>query len=1140
MRFDKRKMVSLLCCGLLASMLLQTVGCTGDSPSDVTGEETTAQADVTESQTDAESHSETDTETEADPIPVDELTLRVKSLVLEGGKVKLTLNCELKENAAGNVICTLSDKNGVIAEQTAEAVNDKITFELPCADDRLNGALTVAVNATRADGEPADTLTLYTKNGLVQLSADSIHCVVAAMTLEEKAHMVTGTQNPVLSGASGGTYAIERLGVPSVTVNDGPAGVRYGTAVWYPSVSNLSSSWDPSLAVKIGQAMGEDSLVKGVDVILAPGMNIQKNVLGGRNFEYCSEDPILTAYIASAYTQGIQSTGVGVSIKHFAANNQDTNRGTVSANVTERALREIYLKAFGMVVRDADPYTIMSSYNLVNGTRVACSYDLLTTYLRGERGFTGMVMSDWGSGGTVIEKVNAGNDINMPGFADDASRIVAASQNGMLDMLMLDAACSHVLGLVVKCPAFTQPERESRIDFAGHGDLAAEVAAQTMVLLKNENGTLPMAKKSTLAVFGNGSFATEYGGLGSGQVDAKKTVSIAEGLHTSSAFDVYQYSNHPFKNAAPHDPRNPAADLPVFAASAAKSADNADAAVIVISRSSSEGTDHLDFEGDFRLSATEAEMIERVSAAFHAKGKRVVALINTGIPMEVVSWQDQVDAVLWVGYAGERIGDAVAEVLCGNVNPSAKTTVTWPVDCASTPAGKYFPGDTNDTAYYEDIYVGYRYYSTFGVDVAYPFGHGLSYTTFDYSDFTVEKQADGTLVATCTVRNSGAVAGREVVQVYVTKPETKREHAALELAGFAKTAMLEPGRSETVRIVITEDALETYDTKDSRYVIDGGEYIVSVGASAADVKATRTVTLGDTVLRDVTNIATPDCEFPYIQKDSYEIPSVKPQKENIALGKPTTDNGHENESLASGCVVDGNPGTRWSGYGCTESTHMLTVDLQRVCEIGEISILWESIHMPFVISVSEDGKVYTLMDVYTPDPMLTESTINLYGQTARYIRVTIPKGNFVSIYELAVYAATEEDKAQKPDAGDKVNLALGKTVTSTDCEGSYLAAYAVDGKTETRWGSLPNGKAWLQVDLGEVTHFNELTLMLESAWVPYYIEVSTDGVSYETIHRGQKDELFVVLKDLGQDARYVRVRRDGSNWFSIIELQIFG
>lgn len=1136
MKYGKRTLLSFISMALLLALLsLQLYSCQ-EQPVD--NNPTTEQATHQSSESVIESQPETDTPTPEQPNQTCALALSAKSLTIADGALSLSLLCKASADSEGIVTATLTDENGTVDTQSVTATPGEMLLSLSCPDERSKGEFTLTISATDAMGVVGTPLTLYTKNGVVQLSADAIDCVIAAMTLEEKAHMVTGTQKPLLQGASGGTYAIERLGIPSVTVNDGPAGLRYGTTVWYPSVINVSSSWDPTLAMQLGTAMGNDCLVKGIDVILAPGMNIQKNVLGGRNFEYCSEDPILTALIASAYTNGIQSTGVGVSLKHFAANNQEFARGSISANVTERALREIYLKAFGMAVRDGDPYTIMSSYNLVNGKRVAVSHDLLTTYLRGECGFGGMIMSDWGSGGTVVEKVNAGNDVNMPGNAEDPALMIAAAQNGTLDLAMLDTACKNILSLVVKCPVFTKPEHDTKIDYSGHGALATEVAAQTMVLLQND-GTLPLSGQQTLAVFGNGAYATVYGGAGSGSVSGKDLTSIAEGLQKSQTFDVYKYKYNPFKNAPAHSSLDPSLDVEVTESYAAECAEQTDIAVIVISRGSTEGEDRHEGMGDFLLNQTEKSMIERVSAAFHAKDKKVVVLLNTGSPIEMLSWQDQVDAILWTGYAGERTGTAVAEVLCGNVNPSAKTTITWPATYFSTPASPYFPGNSSDTVYYEDIYVGYRYYSTFGVDVAYPFGYGLSYTTFDYSDFSVQKQADGTLLATCRVTNTGKVTGREIVQIYVSKPESVLEQSAIELAGFAKTALLQPGESETVSIRITQDALESYDTQNSRYIISGGDYVFSLGASATDIKATATVQYDMTVLRDVTNIATPDCQFDYIQKTTYTIPEPKPEKENLALGKPAFDNGHENDSLAAKFAFDGIPATRWSGLGCNETVHVLGVDLGETYEIGEVNILWESIFVPFTLSVSEDGTHYTQTGIYTQDALTGTCVINLYGQTARYIKVSIPKGNFVSIYELRVHEATEQDKAERPEEEGKTNLALRRPVTATTHEGAYLAEYAVDGNVETRWGSLPTGQAWLQIDLEQVTHVNGINLILESAWVPYRIEVSQNGTDYSTVYNGKKDELFISLTDLDLDARYVRFWREGENWFSIIEIEIF-
>lgn len=1117
---------------LLSALCVQLISCK-DTPNDQ------EQTDAPTIEQTTERESESESESEPAPLPICSITLLARRLQMTDEALSLVLECTFSDGSAGgSIACTLSDAQGTICEQSFDAAAGTAEITLPCPENRAMGELTLSIIATDSAGIAAQPLLLYTKNGTVQLSADGIACVVSEMTLEEKAHLVTGTGDSLMPGASGSTYPIERLGIPSVTVNDGPAGLRYETTVWYPSVINVSSSWDPLLAAQIGVAMGKDCLVKDIDVILAPGMNIQKNVLGGRNFEYCSEDPILTARIASAYTNGIQSTGVGVSLKHFAANNQETARGSISANVTERALREIYLKAFGMTVRDSDPFTIMSCYNLVNGTRVAASYDLLTTYLRGECGFGGMVMSDWGSGGSVVEKVNAGNDINMPGSTDDPALVVAAAKNGTLNLDMLDKACANVLGLVVKCPVFNQHEQDKFIAFVEHGSLAQEAAAQTMVLLQND-GTLPLAQGQTLAIFGNGAYATVYGGAGSGSVTSKKPVSIAQGLQTSAAFDVYEYKSNPFANAPAHSALDASLDIEVTEAYAKQCADHADTAIIVISRFSTEGEDRHSGTGDFLLNQTEADMIERVSAAFHAKGKRVVVLLNTGSPIEMLSWRESADAILWTGYAGEKIGKATAQVLCGEVVPGAKTTITWPATYFSTPASQYFPGTNTDTAYYEDIYVGYRYYSTFDVDVAYPFGYGLSYTTFEYSDFDVQKQDDGTLLATCRVTNTGTYAGREIVQLYVSKPETLAEQAALELAGFAKTALLQPGESQEVTITVTTDALESYDTQNSRYYLEGGSYTFSLAASAADIRATKTLDYESAVLRDVTNVASPDCEFDYIQKDSYEIPVEQPQKENLALGKPAFDNGHENDSLAAKFAVDGISSTRWSGLGCSAAMHEFGTDLQETYEIGEIVIVWESISTPFTLFVSEDGENYTAAGVYKQDPMTGSCIINLYGQSARYLKLSIPKGGFVSIYEFKVHQATEQDKQDRPEHQTKTNVAKNKVVSATAHEGAYLENYAVDGKLDTRWGSLPSGTAWLQVDLGESIHVDTIHVILESAYVPYRIEISQNGTDYTTIYQGSKDELFVTLTDLDLDARYVRLWREGENWFSIIEVEIY-
>ncbi len=1145
------KLLTVLTLLLCALCLFCACRGTGDDPA-VSETESGTEAITNESAVTLPEETDTDgteTESEAETEPPVSVELIPNTLTVEGDKVKVNLTVEQKGLAEANAphlsFWLYDADNKALDSQSVVLTEGTADYTLTCGADKAQSEMTLVIEAVGVPGDNTEvgiiwkTATLKLKNGLPQLTADGVRCVVAAMTLEEKAHMVTGTQDVKLQGASGGTYEIPRLGVPSITVNDGPAGVRYGTTVWYPSVINLSSSWDTRLVQEIGVSMAEDALAQDIDIILAPGMNIQKNVLGGRNFEYVSEDPLLTAYIAAAYTDGIQSLGVGVSLKHFAANNQETARGQVSSNVTERALREIYLKAFGMVIESSDPYTVMSSYNLVNGQRVAVRYDLLTTYLRGEMGFKGYVMSDWGSGGTVVEKVNAGNDINMPGNATDPADLMAAYKAGQVDPLMLDAACRNILGVVVRCHNFTDPNQRERLDYRNHGEQVANAAADTMVLLKNEGASLPLADGTTVAVFGNGSVKTIYGGAGSGSVGAKTHISIMDGLKAADGLTVFDAANNPFNNCEEHSALDESKDVKVTEAYAQKCAEGADVAVIVISRGSTEGADRNTLEGDFRLNATELGMINRVSEAFHAQGKKVVVLLNVGSPIEIVSWRDSVDAILWVGYPGERAGTSVAKVLLGEVNPSAKTTITWPTAYNTTPACRYFPGTAVDATYYEDIYVGYRYYTTFDVTTAYPFGYGLSYTSFEYSDFTIEKQKDGSVIAKVTVKNTGSVAGREIAQVYVSKPETTLEQAAFELAGFGKTKLLAPGESETLTMVIPVNALESYDTENSRYIIDKGDYTFSVGASSLDVQGRQTLPYDElTVIRDVENIAAPDTEFDYIQKDSYKAPTEEELNGNIALGKTATDNGHEGDFVAKN-ALDGDYITRWSGLGTSESVHKFIVDLEEVYEVGEVAIIWEAVQAPFTLYVSEDGENYRAIGIYHVDESYV-SHLNLYGDKVRYFKISVPVGGFCSIFEFQVFEATEEDKENRPggDPGSE-NIARGKPVTATTQEGSYMKDYAVDGSYETRWGSLPSGTAWLQVDLGEVTDISAINLYLESAWVPYRIEISTDGEHYETIYKGAKDEVFVTLSGLDVEARYVRLYREGENWFSIIELEIY-
>ncbi len=1085
---------------------------------------------------------EAETDVGTEPETEKSVTLQADTLSVGEDWILLTTTTDIgEEGVSGQTTVSLStDAEGTQMITTARGPLSAGTAEwkLTCTQEELNGTLYLTVRAS--DGEEVwDSLFLCLKDHLPQLTPDGIKLVVAAMTNEEKAHMVTGVPDPTLSGASGGTYPIERLGIPSITVNDGPAGVRYGTAVWYPSIMNISSSWDPVLAARVGQAIGEDALAIGMDVVLGPGMNIQKNVLGGRNFEYSSEDPILTGLMMSAYVQGMQSTGTGACIKHFAVNNQESSRGSVSANVTERALREIYLKGFGMVVRDASPWTVMSSYNCLNGIHTSVNSDLLTGILRDEFGFDGFVMSDWGAVGSMVDKVMAMNDVNMPGNVTDSDDVLVGLADGLITPVALDACCANILRVVVRSSTYLD-KQGGRVDYISQNNLNKEIAADTMVLLKNQDGALPYSGKTSLAVFGNGASNTVFGGSGSGVVSAKTTESILAAIRHSDTLSVYDLSHNPFVNCAPHDPLNPDSDVMISDELISAWATGADAALIVISRNTTEGEDLSILAGSFALSNTETQMIQRVSSAFHEKGKTVTVVLNTGNPIEVVSWRDLVDGIIWCGYAGQMTGTGLERILTGQMNPSAKLAMTWPATYESTPTSDYFPGNANDTLYYEDIYVGYRYYNTFGVDTAYEFGYGLSYTSFGYSDCTLQEEANGDLYVIARVTNEGKVAGREIVQLYVSKPETTQEQASRELVGFAKTALLEPGESEVVKIAITPDALETYDTKNSRWIIDKGEFRFSLADSLTGEKASFSKTWDKAVvLSDVENRCVPDTALTVMSKETYTVPDRNNRPVNLALGKEAWADYSENDQLKASYAVDGAPTTRWSGLGTTNAMHTWQVDLGQVYSIGKVVIQWESLSIAFMVQISNDGENFTSYTVLPPDASCV-NTFNLHGTEARYIRLVIPKSGNVSIYEFQAYEAIDEDLSGKEDENKTENVALGKPVTSTDIEGNYRNVYANDGNLMTRWGSLPTGEAWLCIDLEALYNISGLTMYLESAWVPYHIQYSVDGQTFTTLYQAKKDELQVNLTDLNIKARYIRMERDGENWFSIMECMVFG
>ena len=771
----------------------------------------------------------------------------------------------------------------------------------------LAGARAVPAQTATPSAAPTGTLP--------QLGRAPLRDVVAALTDSEKVRLVLGAgiglpaemgagasamfppamrgsaptaddAPPRVPGAAGTTHAVRRLGIPSLTLSDGPAGVRidpirrgptgrpdsartyYATA--FPVGTLLASSWDTALVRRVGVAYGEEARDYGIDVMLAPGMNLHRNPLGGRNFEYYSEDPLVTGLMAAAMVTGTQSAGVGVSIKHFAANEQEFNRTRLNEAIGERALRELYLKGFEIAVRRAQPWTVMSSYNLVNGTHTAESRDLLTTILRGEWGFRGLVMSDWFGGEDAVAMLAAGNDLLEPGTAGQAQAIMAALATGKLTRAQLDTNVTRVLELVLKSPTFRGVPHSDRPDLRAHAAVSREAAAESMVLLRNEaraatpnaRRTLPLAGGAAVALFGNTSYGLIAGGTGSGDVNRAYTVSLPQGLasaglrvDTALAGTYMRYvaaeraKLPPRRGMALFAPPPVIVELTPDAGGVRQAAERADAAIVTIGRIAGEGTDRK-VADDFELRAAERALLEQVAQAFHARGKPVIVVLNVGGPVEIASWRGLPDAILLAWQPGQEAGHAIADVVTGRVNPSGKLATTWPARYADVPSAKDFPGhllpgatgpsnmltgQPSENTYGDGIYVGYRYYRSFGKAPAYAFGHGLSYTTFRYGGMQLTGAPAGpadSLTVTATVTNTGRGAGREVAQLYVSAPAAALPKPERELRGFAKTGLLQPGASETLTFRLGVADLASFDPAASAWVTDAGTYTVRVAGSS--------------------------------------------------------------------------------------------------------------------------------------------------------------------------------------------------------------------------------------------------------------------------------------------------------------------
>jgi beta-glucosidase len=670
------------------------------------------------------------------------------------------------------------------------------------------------------------------------------------------------------------------LGIPAIVLADGPAGLRIDpvregdSATYYcthfPIGTLLASTWNQDLVEEVGKSIGNEVLEYGADVLLAPALNIHRNPLCGRNFEYYSEDPLVSGKIAAAYVRGVQSNGVGTSIKHFAVNNQETNRNANDARVTPRALREIYLKGFEIAVKESAPWTVMSSYNHINGTYASENTDLLSTLLRDEWNFEGMVVTDWFGGKDAVAQMIAGNDMLQPGRANQYDMIIEGVKSGKLDESILNRNVKRVLELILQTPHFKEYKYSNKPDLKAHAAVTRQSATEGMVLLKNNNETLPFERKvRNIALFGCTSYDFIAGGTGSGNVNRAYTVSLLDGLKNAGyqidealKADYEQYieaenkkntpdSSQPFSRFMPV-PR-PTELIPttkVLSEQVAK----ADVALVTLGRTSGEFVDRN--VSDFELSEEELQLLKSVSQAFHAAGKKVVVVLNIGGVIETASWKKLPDAILLAWQAGQEGGNSVTDVLSGKVSPSGKLTMTFPNKLMDVASSTNFPMDARAntdvrnkedksssvknvdyTDYEEDIFVGYRYFDSFGKQVSYPFGYGLSYTTFEYVNPSV-KVDNGIYSVSIDVKNVGKFAGKEVVQLYVSAPNRfQMNKPEKELKAFTKTKELRPGETVTATLKLNTTDLASYDEASSSWVVDAGNYKFLIGTSSKDIKA---------------------------------------------------------------------------------------------------------------------------------------------------------------------------------------------------------------------------------------------------------------------------------------------------------------
>ncbi len=748
-----------------------------------------------------------------------------------------------------------------------------------------------------------------------QISDEKLDSIVDNLSLEEKVYLLigtgmnmpgapagaeapsvaVGTTKDKVPGAAGTTYTNENFGFPAVVLADGPAGIRisptrdeapdqtfYATA--FPTATSLASSWDIDLVKKVGAAFGREGKEYGVDFLLAPALNIQRNPLGGRNFEYYSEDPVLAGKITAGFVNGVQSEGIGATIKHFVANNSETNRTELNTIVSERALREIYLKGFKIAIQESKPWAVMSSYNRINGTYASENKELLTDILRNDWGYDGFVMTDWFAGKDPVAQVKAGNDLMMPGTSVQANAILAAAKKGDLEQSVIDRNVKNILKKYYLTPSFKSYKPSNQPDLELNKDISRQAATQGMVLLKNEEA-LPIKENSSIALFGVTSVETISGGTGSGDVNKAYMISVKQGLE-NAGFKLDEklantYDSHVEKERAKVPPKQmfflPDVIVPEkkwTTVELQNFAKNNDVGVYTLGRTSGEFQDRK-VENDFKLSEEELSLIKDLSTAFHEEGKKFIVVLNIGGVIETQSWKQYPDAILLAWQPGQEAGNAITDVLKGKVNPSGKLAVTFPNKLEDVASTRNFPGTALDPdqkpvnvlmgipaeeKYEEGIFVGYRYFDTFDVETSYPFGYGLSYTGFEYEDLEVSLEGDQ-IKLSFEVKNTGQRAGREVVQVYVHSPEGNVQKAEKELKAFYKTKLLQPNETQKISLEIKVDDLGYYDSTTNSWKLDGGTYEIIVARNAEASELTGEVTLEKKTITSTSDSLNPKNEI---------------------------------------------------------------------------------------------------------------------------------------------------------------------------------------------------------------------------------------------------------------------------------------